>query len=134
MLLSRHAPLEHQAWGVALADSIRTPDLVMQARIETGKYFWSRGDSAKARKLFLDALAADIGKQSQWDRYTVISVLVQTNATDALLAWARSKKDPIDRARALFQVLYPIRARLSRDTKAKGLVFAIRPDGCRSDF
>jgi hypothetical protein len=134
MLLARGATPSQNAWGLAIADSIQTPDLHARARIESAKFRWAHGDSTRARVLLLEALRDGVEKQNQYDRHTIISLLIAANATDELLAWARSERDPTRRARKLLAVMYPLRARLPQPSNSRGVTFSNGPDGCRRDF
>ena len=134
MLLTRQATPAERTWGLALADSIKTPDLRTRAKFEKAKSFWFNGDSARARKLLLELLPNSEEHLTEYDRYSIVPFLVAARAQDELLAWARSKRHPRDRARALLQVIYPLRTKLPSSPNPRRFVISNGPDGCRDDF
>jgi hypothetical protein len=134
MLLTKGATPGENSWGLAIADSIRTPDLRSAARFEVAKYYWFRGDTVRARGLFLETLHGPIDYQNQWDRSTVISSLLAANAKEELLSWARSKPEPTAKARSLLHIIYPLRWRIPGPSNPRATIISNGPDGCRRDF
>lgn len=134
MLLTIHASAHDHAWGLAIADSITTPDLRSRAMIEVGKFYWSHGDTTRARTVFLERLRNGIENENTYDKYTVLTVLLGANASGAVVSWARAKRDPIDKARALLWVAHLLSAQLYRESVTRGFLVSTEGDACRADF
>jgi hypothetical protein len=128
-LLKQNATPRAHEWGLALADSITTPEVRAAAKIEIGKFYWFRGDTARARELLLASLSKPIKNQEPFERYTVISLVIAANGTNDLVAMARARRDPIERIRGLTEIVYHLRARLFREKMLRSL-----DRSCPADF
>ena len=133
MLLVRRATPDQARWGLALVDSIRTRDLQLKARIESGKFLISKGDSAASRAALLAVMRSGFDELADYDRTTVLALLSSLNADVKLVKWARSRP-PLKRAQALVAIVPFLQLKLPRSSDPRESWISNAPDPCREEF
>jgi hypothetical protein len=132
MLLVRAATPQQALWGLALADSIRTRDLHLQATIEAAKFLKLKGDSAASKARLLSLLRSGYNELSEEDRHTVLALLASL-ADRELLEWARAQP-ALQRARALIATVPFLQLKLPRASDERQSWISNAPDPCRAEF
>jgi hypothetical protein len=133
MLLVRGATPQQAQWGLALADSIHTRDLQLQARIEAAKFLKAKGDSAASKARLLSVLNNGFDELSSYDRDTVLALLASVGAGEELLEWAR-RLPPLKRAQTLVAIVPLLQLKLPRSSDERELWISNAPDPCREEF
>lgn len=133
MLLVRAATPEQGRWGLALVDSIRTPDLHLRARVESAKFLRSRGDSTASRAVLLSVLRNGFDGLPDNDRSTVLAFLSSLGADAELVKWARAQPG-LKRAQALVAIIPFLQLKLPHSSDQRESWVSNGPDSCRDEF
>ncbi len=131
MLLAPTGPTSENLWGVALVDSIRTPDLRLKAKVAVGRFLFLKKDSVASRRLLLAILPAH-SRLDAFDAQMIIGFLSALGADQELLDWARSV--PAEKATALVAVAEAFGARLPKSDNVRRFVISNGGDVCRELF
>jgi hypothetical protein len=134
MLLSQQGPQENNRWGIALVDSIHTPELKAKAKVAVARFLFFRHDSVASRRLFLQVLTRDLEKLDQYERSTVVNLLSALRADRELLDWAMAMPESKRKAEALLSLAGQLALRLPHSADGRAFVVSNGGDECRERF